>query len=68
VLGGLELPVTLIAAELDQVSSTSAMTALSDRLPTSRLHVLQGAGHLRPFSDPDVLAELLLGRERQLAR
>lgn len=56
-IGG--VPSTLIAAELDHVSTPAAMSALADRLPQARLHVLPGAAHITPFSDPGQLALLL---------
>jgi pimeloyl-ACP methyl ester carboxylesterase len=54
-------PVTLIAAELDQVSTPAAMSALAGRLPRASLTVLPGAAHLSPFIDPAALAELIAG-------
>jgi pimeloyl-ACP methyl ester carboxylesterase len=52
-------PVTLIAAELDQVSTPAAMSALAGRLPHASLTILPGAAHLSPFTDPAALAELI---------
>jgi pimeloyl-ACP methyl ester carboxylesterase len=52
---------TLIAAELDQVSTPAAMSALAGRLPRATLQVLPGAAHMSPFSDPARLAALLAG-------
>jgi pimeloyl-ACP methyl ester carboxylesterase len=53
-------PVTLLAAELDQVSTPAAMAALADRLPQGSLTVLPGAAHMSPFTDPAALAELIV--------
>jgi len=53
-------PVTLLAAELDQVSTPDAMAALADRLPQGSLIVLAGAAHMSPFTDPVALAELII--------
>jgi pimeloyl-ACP methyl ester carboxylesterase len=53
------VPVRLIAAEHDQVSTPAAMSALAGRLPRASLTVLPGAAHMSPFTDPAVLAELL---------
>jgi hypothetical protein len=47
--------VTLIAAELDQVSSLAAMSDLAGRLPRARLQTLRGAAHMTPFTDPAAL-------------
>jgi pimeloyl-ACP methyl ester carboxylesterase len=57
----LKSPLTLVAAELDQVSTVTAMQALADRIPTARLHVLPGAGHMSPFLQPNVLTALITG-------
>jgi pimeloyl-ACP methyl ester carboxylesterase len=57
--GRLELPATLVAAELDQVATPEAMGALAERLPRGSLHVLPGAAHMTPFADPAALARLL---------
>jgi pimeloyl-ACP methyl ester carboxylesterase len=47
----LEMPVTLLAAAHDQVSTPQAMADLAERLPHATLHVLAGASHLTPFID-----------------
>ncbi len=60
-VGSICAPVTLIAAELDQVSTPAAMTALADRLRRATLHVLPGAAHLTPFTDPAALVRLVPG-------
>ena len=58
-VGSIGVPATLIAAELDQVSTPAAMSALASRLPTATIHVLPGAAHMTPFSDPAQLGMLL---------
>lgn len=57
--GSIAVPCTLIAAELDQVSTPAAMSALARRLPTATMHVIAGAAHMTPFSDPARLGALL---------
>ena len=54
------VPATLIPAELDQVSTPAAMSALASRLPRAHLHVLPGAAHMTSFTDPAALAQLIL--------
>jgi len=54
-------PVTLIAAELDPVSTPAAMSALASRLQQASLTVLPGAAHMSPFTDPAALAGLIAG-------
>jgi pimeloyl-ACP methyl ester carboxylesterase len=56
----IRIPATLIAAELDQVSTPAAMSALANRLPRATLQILPGAAHMTPFTDPAALAELIL--------
>ena len=56
----IRVPATLIAAEFDQVSTPAAMSALASRLPRADLHVLPGAAHMTPFTDPAALAQLIL--------
>jgi pimeloyl-ACP methyl ester carboxylesterase len=53
-------PATLIAAELDQVATPAAMSALASRLPNATLQTLPGAAHMTPFTDPAALVELIL--------
>lgn len=57
--GSIQAPANLIAAELDQVSTPEAMSAMADRLPRATLRVLPGAAHMSPFTDPAALAELI---------
>jgi pimeloyl-ACP methyl ester carboxylesterase len=61
----IRIPATLIAAELDQVSTPAAMSALASRLPRATLKVLPGAAHMTPFTDPAALAELILRAARR---
>jgi len=56
----IRIQATLIAAELDQVSTPAAMSALASRLPRATLKILPGAAHMTPFTDPAALAELIL--------
>ena len=58
-IGSIGVPSTLIAAELDQVSTPAAMSALASRLPQATLHILAGAAHMTPFTDPAGLSTLL---------
>jgi pimeloyl-ACP methyl ester carboxylesterase len=58
-VASVEVPSTLIAAELDQVSTPAVMSALASRLPRATLHVLAGAAHLTPFTDPAALGQLI---------
>jgi len=55
----LRMPVTLIAAGGDAVSTPAAMGDLQRRLPDARLDVHPEWHHLSPFLDPRALARLL---------
>ena len=58
-VGSIGVPATLIAAELDQVSTPAAMSALASRLPRADLQIMAGAAHMTPFTDPARLGMLL---------
>ncbi len=64
-VASLTVPSTLIAAELDQVSTPAAMSALASRLPLASLHMLPGAAHMTPFTDPAALGQLILRAGRR---
>jgi pimeloyl-ACP methyl ester carboxylesterase len=59
-VGQLRMPVRLVAAEHDTVSTPRAMAELRDRVVTARLRVLPGAAHLSMFARPAELAALTL--------
>lgn len=61
VVSSIRIPVRLIAAQFDAVSTPAVMDELAGRLPLARLHVLTDAAHLSPFLNPDVLATLIRG-------
>lgn len=63
-VAAISAPVTLIAAELDPVSTPAAMSALASRLPRASLTVLAGAAHMSPFTDPAALASLMPDGQR----
>jgi pimeloyl-ACP methyl ester carboxylesterase len=63
-VGNIQIPVTLVAAELDPVSTPEAMASLGQRLPDAQLHVLEGAAHMSPFTDSDRLLQLILSARR----
>jgi 3-oxoadipate enol-lactonase len=55
----LTLPVQLVAAELDRVSTVEAMRDMAGRIPGSRLTVLPKAAHMSIFLRPHLLAKTL---------
>ena len=63
-VAAISAPVTLIAAELDPVSTPAVMSALASRLPRASLTVLPGAAHMSPFTDPAALASVMPGGQR----
>lgn len=60
----IRVPAVLIAAELDQVSTPAAMSAMASRLPEATLRVLPGAAHMTPFTDPAALSQIVLRAAR----
>ena len=54
------VPVSLLAAGHDPVSTPTAMSQLANRLPRGRLHISSAAAHLSPFSEPETLARFLV--------
>ncbi|MGO8687698.1 MAG: alpha/beta fold hydrolase [Candidatus Dormibacteria bacterium] len=63
-VSGISAPATLLAAELDPVSTPAAMAGLAARLPRARLRLLPGAAHMSVFIDPAGLAEVIRGAAR----
>lgn len=63
-VGRIGVPVTLIAAEHDQVSTPAAMAALAGRLRRATLHVIADAAHMSPFLDPGALSRLIVSASR----
>lgn len=63
VLAETDAAVTLIAAELDAVSTPEAMAQIGERAGVP-VTVLSGARHMSPFTDPEALAALLTGEAR----
>lgn len=55
----LTMPVLVVAAEFDGVSTPEVMEAMAARMPQGRFVLWEGAGHLSPFLDAARLAELL---------
>jgi pimeloyl-ACP methyl ester carboxylesterase len=52
-------PTTLIAAELDTVSSPETMATMAALVPHAQLTLLHGTSHMGPFLRPDATAEVL---------
>jgi pimeloyl-ACP methyl ester carboxylesterase len=55
----IEVPVILLTAEFDQVSTPAAMSDMAHRLPNAQLRLLDGAAHMSPFLDPSRLVRLI---------
>jgi 3-oxoadipate enol-lactonase/4-carboxymuconolactone decarboxylase len=54
------VPVDVVCAELDQVSTPDHMTEIYEALPFGRWVLLQGARHLVPLEQPARVAEAIL--------
>ena len=59
-LGELTMPVELVVGERDEKFRAIALQ-MEAGLPSSRLHVVEGAGHAVPLEAPDAVVELLAG-------
>ncbi len=59
-LGDVDVPVHLVAAEHDAISTPAVMGDMTARLRHGRLAVLPGAWHMAPVEFPGRVAELLL--------
>ena len=57
----LAMPVTVIAAGLDPVSTPTAMAEMAARIPGATFHLLPEAAHMSPFVAPDALATVIAG-------
>jgi 3-oxoadipate enol-lactonase len=61
-LGSLDLPVRVIAGELDPSSTPAGMQAISDAIPGAEFTVVPGAPHMMSLQRPTDLAILLARR------
>jgi len=62
-IGGLTLPVTIVAGDGDKVVSTAGQSQrLAEALPQSELMIVEGAGHMVHHSAPDQVAAAVAGR------
>jgi pimeloyl-ACP methyl ester carboxylesterase len=67
-VGELTMPVVLVAAGGDAVSTPAAMQEFAARLPVASLEVRSDWMHMSPFADPEALAQLLgAARDQALA-
>lgn len=59
-VGRIEVPVEVIAGELDRVDTVETLRAeLLPRIPQAVLHVLPGTGHLSPLESPTDIARIV---------
>lgn len=66
-VGSIDVPVLVIAGELDQVDRVETLQKeLLPRIEGARLHVLPGTGHLSPLEAPSALASLIRQFVREL--
>ncbi|GJI86879.1 alpha/beta fold hydrolase [Duganella hordei] len=61
-VGAIEVPVAVVAGELDKVDSVDILKAeLLPRISQAKLHVLAGTGHLSPLESPAEVAAAIVG-------
>ncbi len=66
-VGSINVPVAVIAGELDQVDTVPVLKAeLLSRISQAKLHVLPGTGHLSPLESPVEVAAAIVGFVRSL--
>ncbi|MGN6694476.1 MAG: alpha/beta fold hydrolase [Aquihabitans sp.] len=63
-LARIAVPVTLIAAELDQVGTVTEMAGMADRIPDARFELVTDAAHMSPFLEPAALAARFIAAAR----
>lgn len=65
----LQVPALVAVGERDKPDFRTGADVLADLLPSSRLEIIEHAGHLAPLETPDVFRQLLLSflRERDAA-
>lgn len=61
VLPQITIPTLMIHGELDPLCNLEKLRYIADLLPESRLHVLEGTGHLPAMSQPERTAALIDG-------
>ena len=59
-LGGVRLPVRVVQGENDQVVPAGNANYLADRIPTSRVDLIPGAGHFCWEEKPSAYAALVV--------
>jgi pimeloyl-ACP methyl ester carboxylesterase len=65
-LGEITCPTLLIVGALDRPDVVDAMHQMAERMPTSRLHVIDNAAHLPNMEHPDAFNRLVLDFLREL--
>jgi len=59
-LAGLKVPTTVVVGSRDLLTPPRLGRALAAAIPGARLVEVPGAGHMLPFEEPDLLADLIL--------
>ncbi len=58
-LGGIDVPVLVVAGEEDAIVPADATDNMAARIPGARLHLVPGAGHLSPMEQPAAFNDAL---------
>src|SRR5262249_35944290 len=67
-LGEIRVPTLIIQGRHDRARTPEHGAAMRDRIPGSRLEVLEGSGHTPPLQEPDALHALPLPQRPLMAR
>ena len=60
-LAGVAVPTTVVVGSRDVLTPPRLGRALAAAIPGARLVEVPGAGHMLPYEEPDLLAEIMLG-------
>lgn len=58
-LGSVTVPTTVVVGSRDLLTPPAQARVIAAAIPGARLVTVPGAGHMLPFEDPDVLADLI---------
>ena len=67
-VGNIKLPALIICGEDDQMTPVNFSEYLAERIPGSRLEIIQEAGHMVMLEKPEVVARLINEFMEELAR
>ena len=61
-LRSLKVPVHIICGKEDRITPVALSQELAQTIPAAQLQIIEGAGHMLPFEQPDLIAESMKAR------